>query len=709
MTVTLLIGLHSHQPVGNFGAVFERAFRDCYAPLLELLAEHPGVRVAYHHSGCLLEWIEEHEPRYLDELRALVQRGQVEVIGGGFYEPILPAIPERDAKAQLALFSDYLEKRLGQRPQGFWLTERVWDPSVPRLLADADLRYTLVDDAHFRYAGFRPEEIWGRFITEREGRPLHLFPIDQNLRYLIPFREPQETLDYLRGRGEAAPGFTATYGDDAEKFGVWPGTKEWVFGQGWLKRFFAALESNRDWLQLLTFREHLEQTPPRGRVYLPLASYEEMMEWALPADMIPPFERFVAELKAAQRWPELMPFVRGGHWMNFLAKYPEANLMHKRMLRVSAKLDRARSRRGLEPARRSLFRGQCNCAYWHGVFGGLYLNYLRHAVYEQLIAADRAIESAARGRGDWLAGERVDYDGDGSEEVLVESARQSAYFHPRQGGSLLALEYRPKNFSLGNVLGRRREGYHQKLAQAAVPGADAGHQSIHEAVKVKEPGLEKWLVYDRLPRASFLDHFLPDRLTLAEFREERFNETGDFAGQPYTVQHTQFQAASGRVGLRREAAVWTGNRETRLRLEKLFSFSRRRSGFGAEYSLTNLGETAASVHFGIEFNLTLLAGEAPDRFYRINGHAPHPAHLAGEGETAAAEKVELWDQAFGFQVSLTFDPAGRLWRFPVETVSQSESGFERTYQGSCLVLTWPLDLPPARPRTLQIQLELKEL
>jgi len=709
MTVTLLIGFHSHQPVGNFGAVFERAFRDCYAPLLQMLAEHPGVRVAYHHSGCLLEWIEEHEPRYLDDLRALIARGQVEVIGGGFYEPILPAIPERDAKAQLALFSDYLEKRLGQRPQGFWLTERVWDPSIPRLLRDLDLRYTLVDDAHFRYAGFRPDEIWGHFITEREGRPLHIFPIDQNLRYLIPFREPEETLDYLRRRGEATPGFVATYGDDGEKFGVWPGTKEWVFEQGWLKRFFAALEANADWLKLLTFRECLAATPPRGRVYLPLASYEEMMEWALPAAMIPPFERFVSELKAGQRWPELMPFVRGGHWMNFLAKYPEANLMHKRMLRVSRKLDRAKRRRGLDSARRHLFRGQCNCAYWHGVFGGLYLNYLRHAVYEQLIAADQALETAARGGGDWLAGERADHDGDGSEEILVESSRLSAYFHPREGGSLMALEYRPKNFSLSNVLGRRLEGYHQKLASAVAPGEDAGHQSIHEVIKVKEAGLEKWLIYDRLPRFSFLDHFLPERLTLAEFREERFHETGDFAGKPYAVQHSQFRAASGRLVLAREAPVWSGSKETRVRLEKSFTFARNRSGFGADYSLTNLGESALAVNFALEFNLTLLAGQAPDRFYRINGKPARPAHLASEGETEAVEKVELVDQAFGFRAALAFAPAGRLWRFPIETVSQSESGFERTYQGSCLALTWPLRLPPARPLALQIRLELQEL
>lgn len=709
MSVTLLIALHSHQPVGNFDSVFRRAFRDCYAPLLEMLSAHPHIRLAYHHSGCLLEWIEKHEPAYLDQLRRLVEAGQIEVLGGGFFEPILPAIPERDAEAQLRLFSDYLEKRLGQRPAGFWLTERVWDPSLPRVLRGLDLSYTLVDDAHFRYAGFRPEEIWGHFLTEREGRTLNIFPIDQTLRYLIPFREPEETLDYLRRRGEATPGFVATYGDDGEKFGVWPETHEWVFGKGWLQRFFHRLEQNRDWLKLLTFREHLQQTPARGRVYLPLASYEEMMEWSLPAEMIPAFENLVQELKAQNRWAELMPFVRGGQWANFLAKYPEANLMHKRMLRVSDKLEQARAKRRLEPARRHLFRGQCNCAYWHGVFGGLYLNYLRHAVYEQLIAADRMIEDAGRGPGDWLNCEQTDLDCDGAPELLVESARLSAYFHPRQGGGLFALEFRPKNFSVSNVLGRRREGYHAKLAQATAAEAAAGHKSIHETVKTKEPGLEKYLVYDRLPRFSFLEHFLPDGLTRAEFQEERFAETGDFAGRPYLLSRCEFRPMAGKFTLAREAKVWSAGRESLVRLEKTFSFAKNRNGLSADYQLTNLGESPIPVSFGIEFNLTLLAGQAEDRFYRLNGEIPSPGHLAGAGESAGVAQVELVDQAFGFVIYITLSPQARLWRFPVETVSLSEGGFERTYQGSCLLLWRPLELRPHTPAPWEIKLDFREL
>src|SRR5436305_7940107 len=48
----------------------------------------------------------------------------------------------------------------------------------------------------------------------------------------------------------------------------------------------------------------------------------------------------------------------------------------------------------LHYARQALYRGQCNCPYWHGAFGGIYLPHLRNAIYNQLIACDNLIDRA---------------------------------------------------------------------------------------------------------------------------------------------------------------------------------------------------------------------------------------------------------------------------------------------------------------------------
>src|SRR5262249_52439359 len=148
---------------------------------------------------------------------------------------------------------------------------------------------------------------------------------------------------------------------------------------------------------------------PVGRVYLPDASYREMTEWALPVSRQIEFHRLVHEFEQQQSWPQLKQFLRGGFLRNFRVKYAECNEMYPRMLQVSDRLQRltedntARERADLvSQARSELYRGQCNCPYWHGAFGGLYLPHLRNAIYQRLISADTLLEQASGRDGSWV-------------------------------------------------------------------------------------------------------------------------------------------------------------------------------------------------------------------------------------------------------------------------------------------------------------------
>jgi len=222
-TVNLMFGIHAHQPVGNFEGVFQRAYEQCYHPFLNTLSRHPIIRATLHFSGSLLEWIEKHNPEYIDLIARLAGRGQIELMSGGFYEPLLPIIPREDALGQIQMMNEYIQRRFGQKARGLWLSERVWEPQLPSLISDAGLQYTLVDDTHFLYAGLRSEEAFGYYLTEDNGKKLAIFPINKQLRYYIPFKLPEDTIVYLREVSEnGRQGIT--YGDDAEKFGVWPDT-----------------------------------------------------------------------------------------------------------------------------------------------------------------------------------------------------------------------------------------------------------------------------------------------------------------------------------------------------------------------------------------------------------------------------------------------------------------------------------------------------
>ena len=171
-----------------------------------------------HFTGSLLEWMERAHPEYFDLLRALVQSGQVEIVGGGFYEPILIAIPPEDRHEQITRLADYIEKHFGARPRGAWLAERVWEPQIPSSLAPSGVEYTLVDDNHFLGAGFELEQLYGYYLAEDQRHTVKVVARPEST--AIP-----DSLSRRRGDDRISaslppsehPGGFAAMGDDLRK------------------------------------------------------------------------------------------------------------------------------------------------------------------------------------------------------------------------------------------------------------------------------------------------------------------------------------------------------------------------------------------------------------------------------------------------------------------------------------------------------------
>ncbi len=112
------------------------------------------------------------------------------------------------------------------------------------------------------------------------------------------------------------------------------------------------------------------------------------------------------------------------------------------------------------------------------------------------------------------------------------------------------------------------------------------------------------------------------------------------------------------------------------------------------YRLENRASRAVSCWFGVEFNFALLAGDAPDRYYWVDGATLKDRCLASTGETPRVRSFGLKDEFLGLEISLNLDRPATLWRFPIETVSRSEGGFERVYQSSVVFPNWKLELGP---------------
>ncbi len=642
-------GLHAHQPVGNFDHVFEEHLRDVYEPFLTRAMEGDLLPLTLHLSGPLLDWLEAHNSTYLDLVGRLAADGKLELLLAGYYEPILPSLLREDRIDQVRWMQEALRSRFGVEAKGLWLTERVWEPDLAADLADAGVDYVLVDDRHFVAAGFSRNQLHQPFRTEAGGKSLGVFAIDEKLRYFLPFHPPEDTASYLREL-RASGKRLAVAADDIEKFGGWPGTREWVYERGWLDDFIRAMKELEEGgeVKLTTFGQALAELPSGGLAYLPSSSYREMEEWALPTEASHRLEELKEALGKEGFSQGDSPLIRGSHWRNFLVKYSESNRMHKKTLALSSL---CRERGDPKEARRALGAAQCNDVYGHGVFGGLYLRHLRDDIWRKLAEA----EGRLRG-GEELAWEETDLDLDGHEELWVHSAGFSALVSPVRGGAVEELTLFAAGVNLANTLTRRREAYHEQTVQAEGDAREE-NQAHGEGDSSTTPSihdLEDHLRLTELPpvdaedRALFLDRILPGHLELDAYRKGGYETLHSWTTENLQLLAIEEGHAAGRGEGGDQPPRWVefclGNSEE-VRFEKRIRF-----------------ESDGTVEVLYDWDPS---GFPEDAFFT----------------------TEL---SLGAEADLLAVPDSASWRFPISTFSKSERGFDETVQGESVTIRWPV-------------------
>jgi 4-alpha-glucanotransferase/alpha-amylase len=668
--ISLLLGVHAHQPAGNFAAVLEEAHERCYGPFLRTLHRYPEFRFAAHFSGWLLDWLLEHHPQDMALLKEMVARGQVELFGAGDCEPVLAAIPHRDRIGQINVLTDKLQRRFGARVEGAWLTERVYVPTVVPALADCGMKYVTVDDYHFLCTGKMAEELDGFYTTEEDGRHIDLFPISEQLRYRLPFSPAAEAVAYLENLAREGH-HAAVYFDDIEKFGIWPETWEWVYEKGWLEQFIEGVLAS-PLIRTETYRDFHSRGTTRGIIYLPTTSYVEMNEWTLPAPAAAIYDELVEHEKRTGRYERTKPFVRGGIWKNFFMRYPESNWMHKRMLALSDRLaalpavtegnptegsakpsGRGRTTALTEP----LYRAQANDAYWHGLFGGLYLPHLRREVWRNLVALEAALDAVAPRPPLVIS----DQDFDGVSELFLGNADVQAVVKLDAHAALCELDAYALAHNFGDVLTQRAEHYYHKLNAAPVTAeGGAGIASAHNRVAFKDVIGPADVAPDARPRRLFADAW--HRLD------------GEAAWPQYAAGAFKAPLMSAAF-----AAPLDGGEVT-----KTITLAGR--ALQVAYRLRDV----PGGRFSVEINLAMPSCDGySGRYILADGSIP-----CGFGQAldlAVSQRLTLDDRVLGGSLVLSASRPVDIRARPHYTVSQSEAGFEKIMQAACLTLSWPID------------------
>lgn len=648
-TVALLLGVHAHQPVGNFESVLDDAMERCYGPFLRVLHEYPGFRFSIHVSGWLLEYLLKHFPQEIALLKEMVERGQAELFGAGYTEPVLASIPSRDRIGQITKLSRYIEENFGQTPHGAWLTERVWECSVVPALADSGIRYVTVDDYHFLCTGKPNQGLNGYFTTEEDGRNIKLFPISEALRYRLPFSPAHEAVAYLESMADESGESAAIYFDDIEKFGIWPETYEWVYERGWLRDFIEGV-LNSPVIEPMLYSQYAAKARTRGVVYLPTASYIEMNEWTLPVPAAHHYADLVQQERDSQRFEETKPFIRGGIWRNFFMRYPESNWMHKRMLALSARYNDLPEQKRTPAMTEALYEAQANDAYWHGLFGGLYLPHLRRAVYKAILTLEGLLDKAVPRP----AIERSDLDMDGRDEVFLQNGRLQAVVKLDGSASICELDNYRLQHNFGDTLTRQAEHYHRKINVGTLhEHSGEGISNPHERISFRHEILPSDLAMDGYSKTLFRDFWLADDVA----RPILYKQTDSKKPQDLEFQ-SMHPGVQKMIQVEGDSLLIT------------YAFSQK------------LGD-----EFKIEINLAMPSCDGPAGRLRVGKEI-----IGGFGQSHEKHKLSeilLEDEVLGGALRIHTSLPCRLTSAPHYSVSQSEAGFEKIMQAMTLQLSWP--------------------
>ncbi len=261
-----------------------------------------------------------------------------------------------------------------------------------------------------------------------------------------------------------------------------------------------------------------------------------------------------------------------------------------------------------------------------------------------------------------IAGGVADFDLDGRDEVMVGSAGQNVLIDPAEGAGIGQWDLRASRVALASVLRRRPEAYHEKLRKMA----DAARKE-----------LVRHLVYDDHERRSGLVRIL----------DPAGRQLGDFVNGEWRIESAeQSKAVLSRLapGLFVRKTVSVGGD----RLAGSLSV-------GVEVQNRGLGPLTGTLE--LEWNVNLLGGGGNEKaYYRWAGK---DARFDTSGSVDAGVALSFGNEHEGVDVRTEIEPPTEQEWLSVDTVSNSESGFEKTHQGSCLTQRWKLGMGPSETQT----------
>jgi 4-alpha-glucanotransferase len=678
--IHLILGSHNSQAVNLAQSDQDALYEYSYKPLLKLLYNHGHVRFTMYYSGLLIEWLEKHHTEFVDVLTEMVKRRQVELLGGAFFEPILPLIPKTDRIGQIERLTTHIRKCFGRRPRGAWIPESVWDQRIAANLKAGGIEYAFLRDNAFYFGADgvskngesgtgvsgsdgSPGQVGHQpVLTEDQGKTLLLLPLDYDLSQRIFVSSPEEIIDELskiasdERNDDRSPRQTPLVSliFDGNAIGYDPDiSRERV---QWFERFLSLLAENADWIKVGTPQRVLRSYQPRSRRYAPVSSLYGLMAWL------------------RREFPEL-PVDQNDRWRSFrsiMEIYPESGRLYAKMQHTHVLVNQVRGDKYRKmTAREELWRGQSHFAYWLNSTGGIYRSGLRKSTYGALIEA----EKTTRERGIFIPSlSRVDVDLDGEDEILYQGNELNVYVD-RSGASVFELDYLDRNWNYLDTFRRRPEPFHDEASVAA--------------------GYDDW------QRSAFVDHFLVPGHSMESFAKGERRQVCRLDSMDYELANLDKEHNTAVF----ETTCVTPDSLGEIFIRKTYRFIKNR--IELEYRLSNSGMEPVRFDHACETNLSFYSLEAGKLRLHLRQGRQRQEISPDRYSAEAVSDIQFYDLHNG--TTITVNPSDRpgLWSFPVEAVGVLWDRPHWFYQSNCIVLIWPVNLGAGESQTVSVSLKIE--
>jgi hypothetical protein len=651
-SVSLILVTHGHVPYGAGNEEFEHIYTGKLRPFIVVLNNYPDILGTLHYSGVLLHWIERAHPEFFMLIEDLIKRKQVELVGGGFYEPVMPLISQQDRIGQIELFTDYLRKHFNKKPQGCWMPAFAWEPALVGALSRCGMSYTFLAAEQFLLAGLAEGDLFAPCLTENQGKLLNVFPL---------FRAPYS--EALSFSPPAAPEALARSGG-AFLSGV---KTENLFET--LENFVAAGNAVPGEERIIAFcsNDILGESPDDREAEKEVnLFFEELSRCRSFAGFTTPSRVLKSRRSRKKAYFDVAPLVPGvspggkvhGSVRDFLLDYPEANGIYAKTIFTNVLVNQLRGDKARKTAaREELWKAQGYDAFCLGWSGGFYRGAVRNAVYRSLLLA----EKTARVKGVFIPSlVNFDFDFDGEDEYIFQNDRISVYLKKR-GAAVFEFDFVPRSWNYLNTL----------LPRETIPrkGGTASNSP------------ERRMAFTDI---LALPGFSPDALAGAPFSTRDAEKAGQlrFCGaESYEALETD--KARLKADFRLDAAGTSGSMLGSIEINKACHL--KKDSFFVRYQLANRGSGKAEFDFIPRLDIVFPGeGEEYVRIYKIAAEGKD-ALVGGEGALYGVRTLELDDLENELIIAFSCDKAFDAYFVPVYASCPVYGKTLRLYQSTCVL------------------------